>query len=352
MKLLLVLLSTLAFAAAKKSSLRSADDMVVTVQETHYTFDVDADIEPEASAAVDDFVSACLTKSFNTIHDPKQYRVIAVDVESEIVVPDSNNFATSVAAAPTRSWSPFRYGYWGDLWTVSCRYCNPDLLTSEHDYPAWEEAFCTCLQGSSDEVIATATMCHIERSDHAVEDVILDSKVVDAATGNDMVVTVQETHYTFDVDADIEPDASAAVDDFVSTCLTKSFNAIHDPKQYRVIAVDVESEIVVPDSNNFAASVPAAPTRSYPDLFPSHAQEPFRYGYWGDLWTVSCRYCNPDLLTSEHDYPAWEEGFCTCLQGSSDEVIATATMCHIDRPDDSTTDIVAANMGETSTKFA
>lgn len=103
MKLLLVLLSTLAFAAAKKSSLRSADDMVVTVQETHYTFDVDADIEPEASAAVDDFVSACLTKSFNTIHDPKQYRVIAVDVESEIVVPDSNNFATSVAAAPTRS---------------------------------------------------------------------------------------------------------------------------------------------------------------------------------------------------------------------------------------------------------
>jgi hypothetical protein len=109
MKLFLVLLSLLAFAAAKKSSLRSADDMVVTVQETHYTFDVDADIEPNASAAVDDFVSTCLVSSFNTIHNPTQYRVIAVDVESEIIVPDSNNLARSVTAKPTKSCEYLRF---------------------------------------------------------------------------------------------------------------------------------------------------------------------------------------------------------------------------------------------------
>ena len=108
MKLILVLLSSLVFAAAKKSSLRSADDMVVTVQETHYTFNVDAETEPVASEATDDFVSTCLANSFNSIHDPAQYRVISVEVESEIVVPDSSLLYRAVGA-PIRACT-FRSG--------------------------------------------------------------------------------------------------------------------------------------------------------------------------------------------------------------------------------------------------
>jgi hypothetical protein len=89
MNLFLVFLSTLATAAAMKSSLRSANDMIVTVQETHYTFDVDSEAQPASSQDVDDFVSACLTNSFNTIHNPAEYRIVAIDVQSEIIMPDA-----------------------------------------------------------------------------------------------------------------------------------------------------------------------------------------------------------------------------------------------------------------------
>jgi hypothetical protein len=119
--------------------------------------------------------------------------------------------------------------------------------------------------------MSTATMCRIERPDAAAiaadvaadiaEDVVADNQVVDTATGDEMVVTVQETHYTFDVDAETEPVASEATDDFVSTCLANSFNSIHDPAQYRVISVEVESEIIVPDSSLLNSAV-GAPIRA------------------------------------------------------------------------------------------
>jgi hypothetical protein len=89
MKLTLVFLSTLVIVAARKSSLRSARDMIVIVQDTHYTFDVDSEAQPASSSDIDNFVSACLTESFNAIHNPTLYRIIAVDVESEIIVPDA-----------------------------------------------------------------------------------------------------------------------------------------------------------------------------------------------------------------------------------------------------------------------
>jgi hypothetical protein len=96
MQLFLVFLSTLATVAARKSSLRSASDMIVIVQETHYTFDVDSQAQPVSSSDIDDFVSKCLTESFNAIHNPTEYRIIAVDVESEIIVPDSGLQASEI----------------------------------------------------------------------------------------------------------------------------------------------------------------------------------------------------------------------------------------------------------------
>ncbi len=149
---------------------------------------------------------------------------------------------------------PFRYGYWGSITSATCRYCNPDLFSSEHDYPAWEEAFCTCLQTSSDEALRTANHCHIERPDVVASTVSDIVEVAPTVTTSDMIVIVQDTHYTFDVDSEAQPASSSDIDDFVSACLTEAFNAIHNPTLYRIIAVDVESEIIVPDAAHQSAT--------------------------------------------------------------------------------------------------
>jgi hypothetical protein len=141
---------------------------------------------------------------------------------------------------------PFRYGYWGSIWSATCRFCNPDLLSSEHDYPAWEQALCACLQTSSDEVLRTANQCHIERPDVATTK-LADNEVAPTVTTSDMIVIEQETHYTFDVDSEAQPVSSSDNDDFVSACLTNSFNTIHNPAEYRIVVVDIESAIIVPD---------------------------------------------------------------------------------------------------------
>ena len=69
----------------------SADSMIETSIETNYTFDVVADTLPDTSAERENMVTGCLQSSFNAIHDPTKNRILAVEVENHIVVPDTHN---------------------------------------------------------------------------------------------------------------------------------------------------------------------------------------------------------------------------------------------------------------------
>ena len=76
--------------------------MIVTVQETHFTFEVKSEAEPVRSAAVDDMVTSCLATSFNEIHDPTEYHVESIEVESEDVTPVSIHGVESGAGFPRK----------------------------------------------------------------------------------------------------------------------------------------------------------------------------------------------------------------------------------------------------------
>ena len=78
---------TLAFLSAMAVAAAVPDDMVLVQQETHYTFQVDAKTAPVESDDTDDMINECLASSFNNMHDPSEYQVQSIELESETVTP-------------------------------------------------------------------------------------------------------------------------------------------------------------------------------------------------------------------------------------------------------------------------
>jgi len=108
-----------------------------------------------------------------------------------------------------------------------------------HDHGMWEEGFCQCLQAGPFDDLQTATGCSIKFDETSNSHIITaDEKV----TG--MALETEPTSISFDIESESEPVSSEAKNAFVDGCLTSSFNAINNPKEYVLKSVEITEETI------------------------------------------------------------------------------------------------------------
>jgi len=272
-------------------------------------------VTPNQSADIQNFITTCFASSFNAIHDPNEYGIEAVEIESDVVLPIPT---TQIASW---SWSIWLYGYYAFMMTYHCDLCPPVALHSSRYYPEWEEGFCACLQESEFDDLKTASECRIEvQNDGTQLEIQEEASQPKAAASSEVlgdVISNQETRYSFKVDIpnDVTPNQSADIQNFITTCFASSFNAIHDPNEYGIEAVEIESDVVLP--------IPTTQIASW-------SWSIWLYGYYAFMMTYHCDLCPPVALHSSRYYPEWEEGFCACLQESEFDDLKTASECRIE----------------------
>jgi hypothetical protein len=149
-----------------------ADDMDVVKQESMVSFKIKTkdNVAPEMTPEKDTFVAACIASSYNELHNPEEYIMEAVEIETEDVTPASRyqqDDAKDNRAGLSYDWKRYPWLWSYNVVNISgiCRMCPPDALASTHDYPKWEAKLCQCLNGGSFEDLKTASNCVIERPD-------------------------------------------------------------------------------------------------------------------------------------------------------------------------------------------
>jgi hypothetical protein len=125
--------------------------------------------------------------------------------------------------------------------------CPPDLMLQSST--AWETAFCTCLRGSSDPIVKTATECSIVRLEGKDKSKKKgkDNHNIQPLT-DDMIYTNHDTAYSFSVTSTDEPVETNNDDEFINQCLVSSYNSIHNPSKYLIDSITQESEQILPSS--------------------------------------------------------------------------------------------------------
>ena len=133
--------------------------------------------------------------------------------------------------------------YYTNVKFAICRLCNPErdgpVLKASMN-PAWEQSFCTCLNAGPFDDLKTASHCRIEREPGFA----IQQPPTPAINDDDMITMDQKTKFTFNVNGEAEPTLTEEKDQYIASCLTATYNAIHDPAQYQLKAIEIEEESV------------------------------------------------------------------------------------------------------------